>query len=181
MPLTLVFLDFAQASLKPRRQLEPRSTTDRQSLSVTASTECHETKLVLSWPLAAGCREARAILHSEGTTPLSRLGIAVRIRVAFRIISSLALVSLVRCYRRAEASVSLFHPSKDRGPLCRLAINDRRYAMMGAPCGGQSKPACVFATLLRRYGWLKAFVRSLFSMLSDRATLAGVQHQAEIS
>ena len=53
---------------------EPRSTTDRQSLSVAASTECRETKLALSRHLAAGCRESRAILDSGGGHAVRQAG-----------------------------------------------------------------------------------------------------------
>lgn len=79
---------------RPRWYLEPQSTSDRQILSAGPSTESYKTKLAI-WPLAAGCSEHRAIVPLYRGSPLSRVRIAVRLRVALRIVSVAYVFKLV--------------------------------------------------------------------------------------
>ena len=79
---------------RPRWYLEPQSTSDRQILSAGPSTESYKKKLAI-WPLAAGCSEHRAIVSLYRGSPLSRVRIAVRLRVALRIVSVSNVFKLV--------------------------------------------------------------------------------------
>ena len=90
--------------------------------------------LALFWPLAARCRETRAFLYSEGAPPLSRLQIAVRIPVAFHIVS--VFLGSCRLYQvRSESggfrSVSfILVKIEGRLQICQQRLKRRREASL---------------------------------------------------